>query len=114
MASTLPRSVNIGAIAAAFAYTSLTFGAAIAPTAAEAKTGGAFYTVELAQPVAEKTTTIAGGVAWACQGTTCVAQKGNSRPLRVCRELQREHGQIASFTAKEEALDADNLAKCNG
>ncbi len=114
MTSTLPRSVNIGTIVAAFAYTSLTFGAVIAPTPAEAKSSAAFYTVELAQPVAEKTTTIAGGVAWACKGTTCVAQKGSSRPLRVCRELQREHGEIASFTAKDEALDADKLAKCNG
>ncbi|KWV93692.1 MULTISPECIES: hypothetical protein [unclassified Erythrobacter] len=114
MTSTLPRSVNIGAIAAAFAYTSLTFGAAIAPTAAEARSNSTFYTVELAQPVSERTTTIAGGVAWNCKGTTCVAQKGNSRPLRVCRELQREHGEIAAFTAKDEALDAEKLAKCNG
>ncbi len=114
MTSTLPRSVNIGAIVAAFAYTSLTFGAAVAPAPAEAKANGPFYTVELAQPVAERTTTIAGGVAWACKGTTCVAQKGNSRPLRVCRELQREHGEIAAFTANDEALEADKLAKCNG
>ncbi|QYJ06979.1 CC_3452 family protein [Qipengyuania flava] len=114
MTLSLPRSVNIGAVAAAFAYTSLTFGAALAPVAAEAKSSTTFYTAELAQPVAEKTTTVAGGVAWACKGTTCVAQKGSSRPLRVCRELQREHGEIASFTAKDQALESDKLAKCNG
>ena len=114
MTLTLPRSVTVGTIAAAFAYTSITFGALVAPTAAEAKASGPFYSVELAQPVAEKTTTVAGGVAWACKGTTCVAQKGASRPLRVCRELQREHGEIASFTANAKALEADKLAKCNG
>ena len=111
--TTLSRSTNVGVLAAAFAYTTLIFGAAIAPSSAEAKSGSMFYTVELAQPVTKTSTTIAGGVAWACKGTTCVAQKSNSRPLRVCRELQREHGQITSFTAKDEALDADNLAKCN-
>ena len=114
MTISLPRPVSIGTVAAAFAYTSLTFGALVAPSAAEAKPSTPFYSVELAQPVAEKTTTIAGGVAWACKGTTCVAQKGASRPLRVCRELQREHGEIASFTADAKALEADKLAKCNG
>ncbi len=114
MAITLPRSVNLGAVVAAVAYTSLTFGAAIAPSPVEARTTAPFYTVELAQPVAERTTTIAGGVAWQCQGTTCVAGKSNSRPLRVCRELQREHGDITSFAADEEKLDSEALARCNG
>ena len=113
MTSPLPRSINVGVIAAAFAYTSLTFGALLAPTAAEARSNGIFYTVELAQPVAERTTTVAGGVAWICQGTTCVARKGSSRPLRMCRELQREHGEITAFVADEKALDADKLAQCN-
>lgn len=111
--TTLSRSTNLGALVAAVAFTTLAFGAAIAPSSAEAKSTSLFYTVELAQPVTTTSTTIAGGVAWACKGTTCVAQKSNSRPLRVCRELQREHGQIASFTAKDEPLDAENLAKCN-
>ena len=68
---------------------------------------------KLAEPVAERTTTVAAGVAWACQGTTCVARKGSSRPLRMCRELQREHGEITAFVADEKALDADKLAQCN-
>lgn len=114
MAISLPRSVNVGAIVAAVAYSSLTIGAAIAPVPAEARSNAPFYTVELAEPVAQRTTTVAGGVAWQCQGTTCVATKSNSRPLRVCRELQREHGEIASFVAKDEKLDADALARCNG
>jgi hypothetical protein len=113
MTSILSRASHVGVFAAALAYTGLTFGA-LAPTAAEAKSNGYFYTVELAQPVETATTTVAGGVAWACKGTTCVANKGSSRPLRMCRELQREHGAITAFTANEEALDADKLAQCNG
>lgn len=115
MTALLSRSTTVGALAAAFAYTGLTFGAlALVPTAAEARSNGYFYTAELAQPVAGPTTTVAGGVAWACEGTTCVARKGSSRPLRMCRELQREHGEIASFVADEKALEADKLAQCNG
>jgi hypothetical protein len=32
----------------------------------------------------------------------------------MCRELQRDVGEIAGFTAKGEALAEDKLAKCNG
>lgn len=114
MTITLPRSVNIGAIVAAFAYTSLTFGVAVAPAPAVAAGNQTFYTAQLAKPVEKATTTVAGGVVWSCKGDTCIAAKGTSRPLRVCRELQKEHGEIAGFTAKGEELAADNLAKCNG
>lgn len=116
MTLALPRSTTtIGAIGAALVWTSLSFGALVAPETAHAAggNGGAFYTAELAQP-AEKTTAIAGGVAWKCSGTTCSAPKGTSRALRVCRELNRELGQVASFTAKGEVLPAEELARCNG
>ena len=111
MTLSLPRSLNLAAIAVALTWTTLTFGAALAPTPAVAA-DAPFYTAELAQPAQERTV-VAGGVAWNCQGTSCVAGKGTSRPLRVCRQLQREHGEIAAFTAKGEALAADKLAKCN-
>lgn len=85
---------------------------AAAATSADARTA-VFYTAELSQPT-EQSRAIAGGVAWSCEGTTCIAPRGTSRPLRVCRELQREVGAIASFTAKGKTLDADKLASCNG
>ena len=85
---------------------------ALAPTAADARSG-VFYTAELTQPT-EQTRAVAGGVAWVCKGTTCVAPRGTSRPLRVCRELQREVGAVASFTAQGKELDADKLESCNG
>lgn len=113
MTLSLPRSVNLGAIVGAIAWTTASFGAALAPAPALAASATPFYTAELAQPAKERTV-VAGGVAWNCNGTSCVAEKGTSRPLRICRELQRDVGEIAGFTAKGEALAEDKLAKCNG
>ena len=112
MTLSLPRKANIGAIGLALSWTALSFGTAISPTPALAADTGPYYLVELAAP-AKDDRAIAGGVAWKCAGTTCVAAKGNSRPLRVCRELQRQVGSVASFTARGEALAADDLARCN-
>ena len=106
-------STKLGVFGAAILYSAATLGALVAPTAAEAKGNGPYYKAELSQPAAERTV-VAGGIAWTCSGTTCVAPKGTSRPLRVCRELQRDTGDIVNFTAKGEELDADKLAKCNG
>lgn len=108
-----PRSTTIGAIGIALAWTTLSFGAAIAPTPAEARGDSVYYTAQLAQPAAQSQA-IAGGVAWSCEGTACVAPKGSSRPLRMCRELNRELGEVSAFTANGEALDAEALARCNG
>ena len=113
MTLSLNRPVNVGAIGAALIWTAASFGSLVTPTPAVAKGNAPFYTAELAQPAAERTV-IAGGVAWTCEGTTCVAGKGTSRPLRICRELNRGAGEVTSFTAKGEALEASELAKCNG
>lgn len=113
MTISLSHSTTLGAIGAALAWTTLSFGALI-PTPAQAQPGtGGFYHAELAQPVEKTTTAIAGGVAWKCTGTSCTAPKASSRPLRVCRELNREVGQLTAFTAKGEALPAEDLARCN-
>ncbi len=34
--------------------------------------------------------------------------------MRMCRELQREMGEVTAFTANGEALEVDKLARCNG
>lgn len=107
----LSRSFVAGALA--LVYTGLTFGAAITPTAAEARSKPVYYTAELASPAAE-TRSVVGGVVWVCEGTRCVAAKGNSRPVIMCKRVAKEFGSIAKFTAKGEELQADKLAKCNG
>lgn len=110
MTLSLPRTSRLSIFALAIAYTGLTFGVATAPVAAQT---GAYYTATLAQP-ADDNRAVASGVAWSCKGTTCVANKGNSRPMRICRGLAREFGEVVTFTAKGKELAGDKLAKCNG
>ena len=112
MTLSLPRAERIAVFASALAYTALTFGVATAPAPAHAD-NGPYYQVQLAAP-AEDNRAVAGGVAWACKGTTCVANKGSSRPSRVCRGLFREFGEIKDFVADGEALPEEQLDRCNG
>ena len=108
----LPRSNRLGILALALAYTGFTFGIATAPAPALASSG-AYYVAELSAPASDNRA-VAAGIAWACEGTTCVANKGTSRPLRICRGLNREFGEIVSFTTKGEELAEERLEKCNG
>ena len=107
----LPRTGRFTVFALALVYTGLSFGVATStPLAAQ---GSAYYTATLAQ-AADDDRAVAGGVAWACEGNTCVANKGSSRPSRICRGLAREFGEITSFKVKGEEIEADDLAACNG
>lgn len=112
MTLSLPRAERIAVLASAIAYTALTFGLTTAPAPATAA-DGPYYTAQLAAP-AEDNRTVAGGVAWACEGTTCVANKGTSRPSRICRGLSRELGEITGFKVEGEELAEDELNRCNG
>lgn len=117
MTLSLPRSAvsrtgRLAVLASAILYTGLTFGVATSAVPAFAD-NGPYYTATLAQP-AEDNRLVAGGVAWACQGTTCVANKGSSRASRICRGLKRELGEVTGFEANGEALPEDQLNRCNG
>lgn len=107
------KSGRIGVFALAVLYTGFTFGAAVSPSPVSAKSSGHYYVAELAAPASESRV-VANGVAWSCQETTCVAAKGTSRPLRMCRGIQREFGEVVSFSVKGKALDESKLAACNG
>ena len=114
MSFSLPRisfAQSAGAAVLAMAYTALTFGAALAPATAQA--GDVFYRAELASPASEART-IAGGVAWYCSENVCVAGKGTSSSLRMCRAVAKEFGEVASFSVKGEELAEDRLEDCNG
>lgn len=106
-----PLLRNAGTASLALVCSALTLGAGLAPTPAQAN-GAAFYTAELAAPAAERTNIISG-VAWQCEGTNCAAAKSNSRAVVVCQRVARELGEVTGFTAKGEALDAEDLARCN-
>ncbi|MDJ0979341.1 MAG: hypothetical protein QNI87_12515 [Erythrobacter sp.] len=104
-------SLNAASRLSLVATAALALGTTVAPIASQA--AAPYYTATLAAP-ADDDRAVAGGVAWACKDSTCVAAKGTSRPMRICRGLAREFGEITSFTAKGKELDADKLAKCNG
>lgn len=107
----LPRSGKFAILASAVLYTAMTFGVATSTTPANAA-GAAYYSATLAAP-AGNATAVAGGVAWTCEGTACVANKTSARPLRICRGLNRKFGEVATFKVDGEALPAEELAKCN-
>jgi len=100
------------AIVAALAWTTLTIGTAIAPAPASAAEG-AYYRAELTAPAATGHA-LAGGLVWKCAETACAAPKGTSRPAIVCARLAKEVGQVTNFTAGGKALEAEDLARCNG
>ena len=112
MTLSLPRTGRLSIFAMALVYTGVTFGVATASGPAVASEGP-YYTATLAAP-ADDNRAVAAGVAWACKDTTCVANKGPSRPMRICRGLAREFGEIKSFTANGKELAEEKLAKCNG
>lgn len=80
---------------------------------AAAAAGGAYYRAELASPAPEARF-VARDVVWACKGTSCIASQGNSRPLIMCSSLAKVAGPVASFVAGGKALEAAELARCNG
>lgn len=113
MTLSLPKIRSFGAVALALVWTSLTLGAAISPSGAEARGAAPYYTAQFAAPAAEEAAII-GGVVWQCAGSTCLAAKASSRPVTLCKRVARELGEITSFTAGEKALEADEIAACNG
>lgn len=113
MTLSLPRNAKPLAAFAALGWTMLSMSALVAPAPAEAAEAGPFYRAQLAAPTAEARP-IASGVAWNCSDTACAADKGNSRPVIVCARLAKEVGPVANFVADGEALDEDELARCNG
>ncbi|MBY0344077.1 MAG: hypothetical protein K2Q29_09495 [Sphingomonadales bacterium] len=107
----LPRSGKFAILASALVYTGATFGVATGSAPLEAA-GPAYYSATLSAPASEARF-VAGGVAWTCEGTTCVAGKASARPLRICRGLNRKSGEIADFKVLGQRLEAEELAKCN-
>lgn len=107
----LPRTGKLAVLVSAVLTTAVTFGVATSTAPANAA-GNSYYSATLAAPAGE-TRAVAGGVAWSCEGTTCVANKASARPLRICRGLNRKFGEVAIFNVDGQALRAEELAKCN-
>jgi hypothetical protein len=107
----LPRTGKFAILASAVLYTAMTFGVATSTTPANAA-GAAYYSATLTAPAGEERA-VAGGVAWTCEGSTCVANKASARPLRICRGLNRKFGEVTTFKVEGAEISADELAKCN-
>ena len=101
-----PRLIALSALALAVAA------APQGAPMAQPQGGGAFYAAVIAAP-ATAPRLAAGGVAWTCEGTSCVAPRGTARPLRICRELKRKTGTITQFAVNGEPLSGEELARCN-
>lgn len=110
MTLSLPTATRPLAMIAALGWTALTFGATLSPAHAAQ---GPYYQASLATPAA-KASYISSDLAWTCNDTTCVAGRGTSRATIICGRLAREVGDITGFVANGKALDAKQLAKCNG
>jgi hypothetical protein len=107
----LPRTSKFAILALALVYTGAIFGVATSSSPLEAA-GTSYYSATLSAPASEARF-VAGGVAWTCEGITCVAGKTSARPLRICRGLNRKSGEIADFKVLGQAIEAEELAKCN-
>jgi hypothetical protein len=107
----LPRTGKLAILATALVYTGLSFGIATGATPVHAA-GTPYYSATLAAPASEART-VAGGVAWTCEATTCVGSKASARPLRICRSLNHKFGEVASFKVLGQAITEDELAQCN-
>lgn len=102
-----PRT-HLLSIAGAVAIGGLTLWSSAATAA-----GGTYYRAELAG-TAPEARFVARDVVWTCKGASCIANQGTSRPLIMCSALVKKAGPVASFTAGGKALDAAELAGCNG
>jgi hypothetical protein len=96
------RTVGMGLVAASIAGT---------PAAAAPKSGS--YSVVLEAPLAETRREIIGGTVWRCQADRCSAPADGERLLSVCSSVARKFGAVASFTAPQGAMSAEDLSRCN-
>ena len=103
---TLSSLPSLGSLAGAVLLGALT-------TSPAAAAGGAHYRAELAQP-ATAGRFVAREVVWLCEGTNCSAARSTSRPAIICAALVKKAGPVASFVANGKALEAEELARCNG
>jgi hypothetical protein len=91
----------------------LSIGAAALPAVPTAAAGGPFYRAELAD-AAKTARFVARDVVWVCEGTTCTAGRGTSRPLMMCAALAKKAGRVTSFTVDGKPLEDADIARCNG
>ncbi|WP_375289108.1 hypothetical protein [Qipengyuania sp.] len=109
--NTIPA--RIGALGAAIIWSATSLSFLVSPAPARAQDPGtSYYSASLVEPVAEKQLVV-GGLVWRCAETACVAAKGTSRALRVCRTLNRKSGEVSRFVTAGSVMSSEELARCN-
>lgn len=85
----------------------------MASTAVLADSG--HYTATLAQALASRSTYVANGNVWRCDGTGCVlaSEPKDADSVRSCRALTRFVGAVTAYGSEQEPFDGAKLAKCN-
>ena len=90
--------------------TAATFAVTATPVRAQ---GNAYYSVQLAAPVAKPAQMMLGDVLWNCAGDTCSAGQDTARPVVVCTKLAAKVGTINRFATPKGELAAEDMARCN-
>jgi len=69
----------------------------------------------LQQPIAAKTTFIANGAIWDCEGSTCVASNTPDQTFgpSQCRDVAKRLGAVAEFKNDYKTLQPASLDRCN-
>jgi hypothetical protein len=72
--------------------------------------------VSLQSPLAAKTKVVAGGAVFSCAEAACVAYGAPSRAISAatCKVVAKEVGAVSAFAGDRKALEAADLARCNG
>jgi hypothetical protein len=85
---------------------------ALLGSAAVAQPNAGFYSVTLANEAPEAKQVVRGTL-FSCNGASCAAAEGTSRPAIVCASVVKQLGPVTSFRAGDVVLDGEGLAKCN-
>ena len=69
----------------------------------------------LQQPIAAKTTFIANGAIWDCEGSTCVASNTPDQTFGAsqCRDVAKRVGPVSEFKNEVKTLQPTSLDRCN-
>ena len=90
--------------------TAASFAVALAGTAF----AGNHFTANLETPVPKAEKIVAAKALWTCTDDTCVAKlKRKTVRVSTCKKVVKKVGKLAEFSNSDEALSADDLARCN-
>ncbi|NQY15267.1 MAG: hypothetical protein HRT81_15615 [Henriciella sp.] len=75
---------------------------------------GTAFTAKLESPMPKAEKIVAAKALWSCADDTCKAEL-DRKTVRVstCKKVVKEVGKVSEFSNENEALSAEDLARCN-